>query len=442
MQSEVNELSPTEVEVSIEIPWEDVKKDLDASYRKLGQTARVKGFRKGKIPPKVLRQLFGKQVRVEVMGDLVEKGLIRAVTDHQLEIVAEPSVDGAEIHDGQPLQFKAKFEVRPKIEHVNLDGLEVVQPATEVENAAVDAEVERLRETHAEVRTPEPARPAQAGDQLTINYTVTLDGEAKPDMGADDRKVILGNDTLNEAFEAGLLGVSEGDEKDIELTFDGEDERPELKGKTAVFTVKVEEVQERVLPEVDDDFAKDVGDYETLLELRLKLREQLEQAQAARAEAELKERLIDKLVAINEVEVPKAMVQQESQRMLMEFARFAQMGLSPGALGDNFAQEVEARAEKKVQAAVLLGSLAKEHEMKVTDEEIEARLQKIAEETGKHIAKVRVDMAGERGEMLTQELLEEKLMAFLKEKATLRDEPEETEDDAKDDASEEETTKD
>ncbi|MEM9194732.1 MAG: trigger factor [Myxococcota bacterium] len=422
MQSQVHEISSTEVEVSVEIPWEDVKKDLDASYRKLGQTARVKGFRKGKIPPKVLRQLFGKQVRIEVSGELIEKGLINAVTTHKLEIVAEPSVDGGEIQAGEPLQFKAKFEVRPKLEHVNLEGLEVARPSTEVKNEAVDAEVEKIREDHAEVRTPDPPRPAAAGDQLTIEYTVTLDGEEKPDMGSTDRQVILGNDSLHEAFENGLMGASSGDSRTVEMTFDGDDDREDLKGKTAVFSVTINEVQERVLPEVDDEFAKDAGDYETLLELRLKLRENLEAAAKARAEGELKERLIDKLVEINELEVPKAMVAQESQRMFMEIARLAQMGMSPGALGDDFASQVQVRAERKVRAAVLLGSLAREHDIQVAPGEIDKKITEIAEATGKHVAKVRAETQGERLEYLEQELLEQKILALLEEKATIREE--------------------
>jgi len=308
MHSEVSEISPVLVEVKIEIPWDDVRKDLDESFRKVGKTARIKGFRPGKVPTKVVRQLFGRQVKGEVTAQLIEKGLLQAVTEHELQIVAQPEVDAPVIKDGEPLAFKAKIEVRPKIDSVALDELVVSQPKSEVDNAQVDQEVERLRREHAEVRTPDPMRPSRAGDRLVIDYTVSVDGEDKPDMAAEGRPVELSADKLIPEFEEGLQGLSPGETRDIEVAFDEDHEHDELKGKTGVFHVMVKELQELRLPEVDDEFAKDVGDYETLLELRLGLRKDLEALAERRAKAELKEKLIDKLVEINDVPVPPSMV--------------------------------------------------------------------------------------------------------------------------------------
>lgn len=421
MQSEVSELSPTEVEVTVHIPWARVKQDLDASFKKIGQTARVRGFRQGKVPPKVVKQIFGRQVRGEVTADLVERGLLHAVTEHSLAIVAEPRVAEPTFEEGSELRFKATMEVRPKIDHVDLAGLKVVKPSTEIESAAIDAEVENLRKEQAELQEPSPMRPAQAGDELRLDYTVSIDGEERPEMGTEGRVVQLGEGTLLEQFEQGLLGKQPGDTVDIEIPFSADDDRKNLAGKTAVFKAVVRELRERVLPELDDEFAKDVGDFETLLELRLELRKKLEAQAAEQVEQELKERLITALIDTNDVAVPASMVQQEKMRMLEEFAQILKMGLHLPDLGDDLQRHIERSAERKVRATILLGALAQEHAISVTAADVEARLAQLAESSGKHIAKVRADFAGERRDALLNHLLESKLVEKLKESATYVD---------------------
>lgn len=425
MQTQVSEISPVEVEVKVEIPWDRVRKDLDEQFRKLGQHARVKGFRPGKVPPKVVRQLFGRQVRGEVTASLVEQGLLHAVQEHELQVVSEPQVDTPRLEEGKPLVFTAKMEVRPTVEKVVIEGLELVRPPKDVSNAEVDEEIERLRHEHAEVRVPEPMRPAKGGDLLTIDYTVAIDGEERPDMAATDRSVELGADRLLPEFEKGLLGLSPGEAKEISVSFADDHGREDLRGKTATFQVTVKELREKVLPEVDDEFAKDVGDYETLLELRLKIREQLEQMAERRCEAELEEQLIDKLVEINDVPVPPSMVEREEVRLMVyELATFMQLGgQEPPPMSEELHAEMHARAERKVKAAILFASLARQQGIEVTAADVDARLQEIADRTGKHIAKVRAEYQGERRDALESRILEEKLLDYLMSQAKISDAP-------------------
>ncbi len=424
MQTQVSEISPVEVEVKVEIPWDRVRKDLDEQFRKLGQEARVKGFRPGKVPPKVVRQLFGRQVKGEVTATLVEQGLLHAVQEHELQLVAQPEVEAPTLEEGKPLTFTAKMEVRPSVEKVETDRLELVRPSKEVTNADVDEEIERLRQEHAEVHVPDPMRPAKAGDTLTIDYTVAIDGEDKPDMAATDRPVELGADRLIPEFEQGLVGLSPGDEKEVSVSFADDHGRQDLRGKTATFQVKVKELREKVLPEPDDEFAKDVGDYETLLELRLEIRKRLEQMAERRAEAELKQQLVDKLVETNEVPVPPSMVREQEMQMMYELAAFMQMG---GQEAPPMSEELHAtmheRAERKVKAAILLSSLARQQGIQATGADLDAKLQRIADETGKHIAKVKADYQGERREALEGQVLEEKLMDYLMGQAKISDAP-------------------
>ncbi|RLB55657.1 MAG: trigger factor [Deltaproteobacteria bacterium] len=425
MESQVNEISPVEVEVTVEIPWDDVKKDLDTQYKLLGRSAKVRGFRPGKAPRNVLRQVYGRQVKGEVTAQLVEKGLLHAVETHELQIVAQPDISSApEIADGKPLTFTAKVEVRPTVTDVDTSKLTLTRTTTDIPDSAVDSEVEKLRQQNADVQTPEPMRPSKAGDELTIDYVVSVDGEDKPEMSAQGRPVELGAEQLIPEFEKGLSGVSPGDEAKIDVSFGDDHQDEDLRGKTATFHITVKELREKLLPDLDDEFAKDCGDYATLLEMRLKIRERLEEGAKRRADSDLREQVIDKLVETNEIPAPPTMVKQEEQRMVYEIVQMMQMsgGMGPN-FGDDFQKGMSDRAERKVKAAILLGAVAKSEKFEVTKEDMDEKLASIAEETGKHIAKVRVEYTGERRGELESQLLEDKLMDHLLTKATITDAP-------------------
>ena len=419
MQSEISEISPVLIEVKVEVPWDRVRKDLDAGFKKIARTAKIRGFRPGKAPTQVVKQLFGRQVMGEVTASLVEEGFLDAVQKHELQVVAQPEIEPPLIADGKPLAFTAKVEVRPKIDAVTTEGLKIYEDVGEVEDAAVDAEVEKLREEHAELRVPEPMRGAKAGDQLVIDYTVTIDGELKEEMGATDRGVELGAGRLLDAFETGLSGMQPGETKKVEVPFEDDHPNEELKGKTAEFEISVKELREKNLPELDDEFAKDCGEFETLLELRLDLRKKLEEQAKQRAEADQKDQLVEALIAANDVPVPPSMVQQQQQQMAYEFATFMQMAGGGAQMSPELFAGMKDRAEKRVKAGILLGALARQEDIDITADDLEAELQQIAEKSGKHIAKVRVDYKGERMEQLENSLLERKLMALLLARAEI-----------------------
>ena len=433
MQSQVHEIDPVTVELEVQVPWERVKKGLDAGYGKLQKSAKVRGFRKGKVPRNVLKQLYGRQVDGEVVATLIEEGLLAAVQEHELAVVASPEVDDLpRIESGQPLAFKAKLEVRPKVDDVVTDGLELKRPSSEVADEAVMKEIEAMREKHAEIQTPEEERPAKEGDILTIDYVVEVDGEEKPEMNATGREVELGSGRLLPEFEEGLTGKKAGESAEIRIAYDEENTgAEELKGKRALFKVEVKELREKVLPELDDEFAKDVGEYETLDELKAKVRADLEKAANERSDSAVREQVVEQLVQKNEVPVPPSLVQQQLQSMRQELAflmqYMGQMGGNLADLGLGDEDEMAQRAENKVRAALLMGAVAKQQELKVEAEEIEAKLAEIAEQSGKHIAKVRVEYAGERRESLENKILEDKILDYLMSRATVTDAPPEAE---------------
>ncbi|MGB5702656.1 MAG: trigger factor [Polyangiales bacterium] len=422
MESEIREISPVLVEVTVEVPWDRIQKDLNDTYKELGKTARVRGFRPGKVPRDVMRQMYGQQVAAQVTGALVEQGLMEAVQKHELHIVAQPEMEEApELEKGKPLTFKAKVEVRPKIDEVAIDALEAWQTPIDIPDADVDAEVEGMRHQHAEIQVPDPMRPAQEGDLITIDYSVTVDGEPKEDLGAEGRQVEINDEHLLPALKEGLLGMQPGDEKTVDLEFEEDHPNEDLQGKTAVFAITAKDLHEKLLPELDDEFAKDCGDYETLLELRLKIREGLEDSAKQRADAQLKDQLIDSLIEHNDIPVPPSMVQQQQQMMMYEMAQFMQMAGQQGAPGADFFSGIEDRAKRRVQAGILLGSLARQEDIEVTDADLDEKFQEIADRTGKHIAKVRADHPEAKRDNLQAQLLEEKVMALLTERAKINE---------------------
>jgi trigger factor len=284
-------------------------------------------------------------------------------------------------------------------------------------------------------------RPAQEGDLITIDYTVTVDGEAKEDLGAEGRQVEIADEHLLPALKEGLLGMKPDDEKTVDMEFEDDHPNADLQGKTARFTIHAKELHEKLLPELDDEFAKDCGDYETLLELRLKIREGLEGAAKQRGDAELKDQLIDGLIEANDIPVPPSMVQQQQQMMMYEMAQFMQMAGQQGAPNADFFSGIEQRAQRRVQASILLGSLARQEGIEVSEADLDAKFQEIADQTGKHIAKVRADYQEAQRDALESQLLEEKVMALLAERAKInegeRPKPEAKDDEPAEDEGEE-----
>ena len=347
---------------------------------------------------------------------------MHAVQEHELHIVAKPEMDEPPaLEQGKPLTFTAKVEVRPKIDEVTIDGLEVWQAPIDIPDEDVDREVEQLRNQHSEIQVPDPMRAAQVGDLITIDYAVTVDGEAKDDLGAEARQVEIDDEHLLPALKEGLVGMQPDEEKVVQIEFEDDHPNADLQGKTAEFTIKAKELHEKLLPELDDEFAKDCGDYETLLELRLKIREGLEGSAKQRADAELKDQLIEGLIQANDIPVPPSMVQQQQQMMMYEMAQFMQMAGQQGAPGTDFFSGIEERAQRRVQAGILLGSLAGQEGIEVSEDDIEAKFQEIADQTGKHVAKVRADYQKEQRDQLESQLLEEKVMALLTERANIKE---------------------
>jgi trigger factor len=417
MQSQISEISKVLVQVSVEVPWPDVEKAIEGSYTELGRTAKVKGFRPGKVPRNVLKQLFGARVRQEVLNNLVESGLGKAVEKHQLAVVNVPPLETTpQLKQGEPLTFTAKLEVRPKIDEVDIAGIALTRGASSVSEDEVDAALERLRSQHAEIVVVDPPRPANDTDILTCDYKVSIEGADRPDFAATGRPIELGGDLLPE-LKAGLVGKQVGDKLKIDVTFP-EKQGGEFAGKAGAFDIEVKEIKHKVLPTLDDEFAKDV-DAGSLAELRTKTRGGLEDSAKERVEGELREQLVDKVLEKNPVEVPPSLVTQQQQAMLQEYVRMARMTGQP--ITEDLLENTRQDAEKRVRAALVLGAVARLKGIRIDASDVDKRLEEMAQQSGKHIAKLRAELQGEQREVLESQLLEEKLLEYLLGQATITD---------------------
>jgi trigger factor len=420
MQSQLETLSPVLVQVKVEVPWQKVNDDLETAYKAMQRKAKIRGFRPGKVPRDVVKNVLGKSIRSEVTAELVRQGIGHAVEEHKLDPVSYQDLSPAAINDGEPLRFTAKLEVRPKIEQVDSSGIEIERVVTKIADSAIASEIDRLREQGAELITPEPARPSQASDTITFDVRVSIDGEKQENMDASERRAELGKGNLLPELDAGLTGLSIGEVRDVTVNFPADYGYEELRGKTAVFQVTLKNVQTKVLPEADDEFAKDLGE-DNLEALRNSVRTRLEKTASERTDSEVRDAVVEKLVDKNPVPVPPSLIEQETRSMLEQYVRIQYMLRQEPKLDEEMQENFKRQAERKVRAGLLFGAIARAENISVTPEDVEAKLAEIAERTGKHIAKVRAEHQDEQRRNLELQILEKKLLEYLVSRATIRD---------------------
>lgn len=420
----VQRISPVVMELSVEIPADLVKVQVDKAYVNLGKKAHIRGFRPGKAPRDVLSRLFGGQVAQDVANAIVNDTLPRVLSEKNLTPVSQPAVEAGEAVDPKKaFSYKARFEVQPEIEDVKYEGFELHRPKVEVPDSAIDEQLEQLRQRSAALVAPEPARPAQKGDVLTIDFTLAVDGEKVEDGGAEGVQIELGAGQALPEIDEALLGKSVGDTATAEHTFPAEHPREDFRNKKGTFTITVAELKERVPPALDDEFAKDLG-LQTLIELRADIHTKLEKASKERSETVVAEQIVAKLNELNPCEVPPSLTEQQARIMEQEVVMTARRA------GQRFTKEqaealhnaIVQDAERKVRAGLLMAAIAKKNEFKVTDEDLEKGLQELAAETGKNVAKLRVEYREKaKRDMLIGMILEDKILDFIESKSTIID---------------------
>ncbi len=423
MKVQVEELSPIERKLSIEVENQQVGKELDRAYSALGRQVKIPGFRPGKVPRRILEQRFKQQVEDDVMQNLVQRAFVEAVREHKVDAVANPQITNpSPINPEQAFTFEARVEVKPKLEPKDYEGLALEKQDVTVDEEKINERIERMRNTMGRLEPVEGRDVAQAGDYAQIDFDAHIDGKEFPGSKAENITVELVEGDLIRGNVKELEGTKVGDTKEIDYTFPQDYEVEEVRGQTAKFKLSLKGLKRQVTPELNDDFAKEVGGGETLEELRNKVRSQLERSLKSDAEQKEREQVIDKLLEKNAFEVPKAMIDRAVDLMLRGAIRnMASQGLDPRQLNFDFdalRQEIRPRAEKEVKGTLLLEAIAEKQDLKATDEDMEKKLEELAEENNVALSQVRKQFRDEEArESLSMRIREEKTIEFLKSRA-------------------------
>jgi len=382
MKASVEELSPVKRKISVEIPEDQVAKEVDSFYKDLGKKAKVKGFRPGKVPRDILERYFKDYVKVEVIQKLIEESYPKALSETELQPVSPPSIDPGEFEGGKPFQYSAVFEIKPDIKVEGYTGLSLEGKKEEVKDEEVEERLKALQNLHANLTALSEARPIQAGDYVTVDYEATVEGKPLEGGKATDFTVEVGSGQFIPTFEEKLIGLSLGEEKEIEVSFPADYGYQKWAGKTVSFHVKIKEIKAKILPPLDDEFAKDLGD-SSLEELRDKLRGEIEKEKALALEHQLKDQAVDQLFNANPFEVPESLVEEQAKAMVSDTKlRLAAQGVALKNLGvseEKLQGDYRAVAQKQVKTFLILEKIASQEGIAVTDEEVDARLKEISE---------------------------------------------------------------
>lgn len=424
MQVQVARISPVVMELAVEVPVTTVKAEVEKAYTNLQRKAHVKGFRPGKAPRQVLAHLYGPQVSNDVVQAIVNETLPKVLTEQNVQPINQPQVEPGRLDQASAFTYKARFEVQPEIGDVAYEGLELYRPSAVADDKMVEEQLEVLRKQHARLEAPDPPRPAAKGDVVTIDFTLEVDG-AKLDEGAGEGvQLELGSGQLLPELDVALTGKNVDDALDVSAQLPANNPREELRGKAATFHVKVKDIKQRLLPALDDELAKDVGNFETLVELRADVHTRLQKMLKDRSDTSVAEQIVDKLNETNRLDLPPSLVEQQCRMMELEILQNARrMGQKPTQ--DDFQRihhQVHADAEKKVRAGLLMAAIAKRSGLQIGDKEIQAGIEELAAETGKNVAKVRAEYSDpQRRQVLIGMILEDKVLDLIEGKATIHD---------------------
>jgi trigger factor len=391
LSTEVTELPESRVKIAATVPSAEVERQLEHAAGHYAREMRFPGFRKGKVPPKLVLQRLGRDA---VMEEALREGLPewyeQALLESKVTPVGDPKLDMPESPaQGEPLEFTIEVAVRPKAKLGEYKGLEVGKPAPDVPPEEIDREIERMRESLAGLDTVE--RAAKDGDFLLIDFAGEIDGEAFEGGAASDYMLELGSDQLIEGFNEALAGAEAGEERRVEVTFPDEYGAEDLAGKDAVFTVQVKEVREKRLPDLDDDFAADNSDFDTLEELRADIEQRLEHAAGHRADHAFRDAALEAAVENAEIEIPEEIAQARATEIWERVERsLSQRGMDPETylkIQDKTREEAIADAREDAEAGLrreaVLEAIAEAEEIEVGEDELLEALRPPAGQKGK-----------------------------------------------------------
>ena len=377
MQVTVEATSTLERRMKVEVPEETLESEISKRLNSMMGTVRVPGFRPGKVPFKIIVRRYGRAVRDEVVGEMLRSSLFDALTKEQLRPAGAPTIDPVDSEPGRGLAYTAVFEVLPEVSLASVENLKVVRPVAEINDADVERMLETLRKQRREWM--DVARPASEGDRVVVDFSGHVDGAPLEHGQGKEVPVELGAKKMIQGFEEGLIGGKAGDEPTLNLRFPEDYRAEEVAGKAVTFQIKIHTVQEAVLPEIDEKFARDFGVHEGGVErLHQEIRSNLERELHEKLNERTKLRVMDALLADNPVEVPKALVRDESHKMMtQQMAELERQGIDAEKLEFDPGLFEEA-ASRRVSLGLLMSELIRSSDIKADPDRVRAKIETMA----------------------------------------------------------------
>jgi trigger factor len=425
LRVEVTPEGPVLQRIEVEVDPGRVELAFERAYRELAKHARVRGFRPGKVPRRVLERMYAGSLAEQIEHSLVAETLEEAIQEAGLEAAAEPAVESSAPKPGESFRYTARVEVKPEIELPDLAGLPAQRPRVDVSGEDVERELEALRQRSAPLLEEPEGTALAEGHIATLDFVGRIGGQPFEGGSGQGVDVELGSGQFIPGFEEQLVGSGAGDDLEVTVRFPEDYGRDELAGQQAVFAVHVATVKRREVPSLDDEFAKDLGEFSTLEELRQRIRGDLEASRDRAARSVLQRTLLDSLLERTSFEVPPGVIEQRLQQELYSARQRLEGQLEDDALAEQLArwkEEWRERAERQVRESLLLEAVARSEELTVTPEDVEARIRGMAEQQGVDPARLRKAWGGdafERG--LARQLADEKALEFLAGRAKVEE---------------------
>ena len=425
MSLQVERLEKNMAKLTIEVAAENLEKAIEKAYRKNKNKISVPGFRKGKVPRQMIEKMYGKEIFYEdAVNMLIPEEYAKAYDECGEEIVSSPKIDVVQVEAGQPFIFTAEVALKPEVRLGKYKGVKVGKIETEVTDAEVDAEIDKERERNARNITVED-RAVKDGDMTVLDFEGFVDGVAFEGGKGEDYPLTIGSGAFIPGFEDQLVGAEIGKEVEVNVTFPENYQAEELKGKDAVFKCTVKEIKEKELPELDDEFAGEVSEFETLAEYREDVRKKLSEQKETEAKREKEDKAIDAVIEDSDMEIPEAMIETQQRQMVDEFAqRIRMQGLTleqyyqfTGSNYDMLFDQTKAQAEKRIKSRLVLEAVAEKENIVASEEDYTKEIERMAEMYQTEPDKVR-EMFNENGKKdLMADIAIQKAVEFVRDNA-------------------------
>lgn len=430
MSLQVEKLEKNMAKLTIEVSAEEFSKAVESAYQKNKGKISVPGFRKGKVPRKMIEQMYGKGVFYEdAANEIIPEAYEKALEECEETIVSSPKIDVSQIEEGKPFIFTAEVALKPEVTLGAYKGIEVEKADVTVTDEEIDADLQQQRENNARTVTVE-GRPVQDGDTAVIDYEGFVDGVAFEGGKGENHNLVIGSHSFIDTFEEQLIGKNAGESCEVNVTFPENYHAPELAGKPAVFQVAVKEIKEKQLPELNDEFAGEVSEFETLAEYKEDIRKKLTEKKEEDAKAAKEDAVIQAIIDGAQMEIPGAMVETQQRQLVDDFAQRLQMqGLSieqyfqfTGMTFDKMMEQMKPQAESRIKSRLVLEAVAAAENIAASEEEYDAEIERMAKMYQLEADKVK-DMMGEQGrKQIMEDLAVRKAVEFVVAESREKDE--------------------